>query len=46
MNKPPRFLTLTATCLLASLAATALIAFPSVYPTGTTIYQPDQTWNG
>ena len=46
MNQPPRFLTLTATCLLASLVATAVTAFPSVYPTGTTIYQPDQTWNG
>ena len=46
MNKPPRFLGLTATCLLASLVAPTAFPFPSVYPTGTTIYQPDRTWNG
>ena len=46
MTKSPRSLVLTATCLLASLAASTAIPFPSVYPTGTTIYQPDQTWNG
>ncbi len=28
------------------LAPRAAISFPSVYPTGTTIYQPDQTWSG
>lgn len=31
--------------LLAALFSLAY-AFPSVYPTGTTIYQPDKTWNG
>ncbi len=28
------------------LAPVAAISFPSVYPTGTTIYQPDKTWSG
>ena len=36
--------------LEASLIAVSVIsqiyAFPSVFPTGTTIYKPDQTWNG
>ena len=40
--------------VLRMLAMAALIGFPpsfinaivSVYPTGTTIYQPDKTWNG
>jgi hypothetical protein len=31
---------------IAVAAATAVMAAPSVYPTGTTIYQPDATWNG
>lgn len=31
--------------LLVLLPATFL-AYPSVYPTGTTIYKPDKTWNG
>ena len=29
-----------------SLAALTAVAAPSVYPTGTTIYYPDQAWNG
>ena len=29
------------------LAATALVrGYPTVYPTGTTIYEPDKTWSG
>ncbi len=39
-----------AVCLSAALiivlAPAALNGFPSVYPTGTTIYQPDKAWNG
>lgn len=31
---------------LVALATAAIYAFPSVYPTGTTIFQPDKTWNG
>lgn len=33
------------TCFSASLA-TAIIAAPTVFPTGTTIYDPELTWNG
>jgi len=32
--------------LLAGLLPLTPHAFPSVYPLGTTIYQPDKTWNG
>src|SRR5262245_49673993 len=32
--------------VIASLAALAASAAPSVYPVGVTRYQPDQTWNG
>ena len=28
------------------LVATLMLAAQSVYPTGTTIYDPDKTWNG
>lgn len=28
------------------LGPSTLLAFPSVYPTGTTIYKPDKAWNG
>jgi hypothetical protein len=31
---------------VALLAATTLHGAPTVYPTGTTLYQPDKTWNG
>ncbi len=31
---------------VAVLAAGPMAAAPSVYPTGTTIYQPDKAWNG
>src|SRR5215831_8286625 len=31
---------------VAGLAATAIHATPSVYPTGTTIYDPARAWNG
>ena len=32
-------------CFLAILAPTAM-ANPSVFPTGTTIYDPERAWNG
>ena len=32
--------------ILTLLAAAALHAAPTVYPTGTTLYQPDKAWNG
>ena len=31
---------------LAMLVAGPMVAAPTVFPTGTTIYQPDKTWNG
>ena len=31
---------------LAAFVAGGLSAAPSVYPTGTTVYQPDKAWNG
>jgi Arylsulfotransferase (ASST) len=34
-----------AICALV-LGPSILFAFPSVYPTGTTIYRPDKAWNG
>ena len=46
MNKSSKSVVLLVSSLLVSLLATAVWAFPSVYPTGTTIYKPDQTWNG
>src|SRR5437763_15979801 len=33
-------------CAAALAAAAILLAAPSVYPTGATIYQPEKTWNG
>ncbi len=32
--------------LLASLIVTLIYGFPSIFPTGTTIYNPDKAWNG
>ena len=37
---------LIAAASLLALLPVAAISFPSVYPTGTTIYQPDKTWGG
>ena len=31
---------------LVALSPSMLFAYPSVYPTGTTIYKPDKAWNG
>ena len=41
-RRPPFELVL---CVLVLAPATPF-AFPSVYPTGTTIYRPDKAWNG
>ncbi|MGE0811790.1 MAG: aryl-sulfate sulfotransferase [Vicinamibacterales bacterium] len=35
---------LSGACL--TLAGAILAAYPTVYPTGTTIYEPDRTWSG
>ncbi len=40
-----RLLVLTVLCSLVILPST-VFAFPSVYPTGTTIYKPEKCWNG
>ena len=32
--------------VMAGVSWTALAGAPSVYPTGTTIFHPDKTWNG
>ncbi len=40
-----RMVFLSAGLVLALAVATAY-GFPSVYPTGTTIYNPEKTWNG
>ena len=40
MNQPPRFLTLTATCLLASLGGHGAHGVSPLSPTGTTNSQP------
>lgn len=32
--------------ILSVLVITSAVAAPTVYPTGTTIYDPDQAWNG
>ncbi len=32
--------------LVLVLGSATLLTFPSVYPTGTTIYHPDKAWNG
>ena len=29
-----------------TVASAVILAAPSVYPTGTTIYHPDRAWNG
>ena len=42
MRKP---LSMLIGCMLIA-SVTSLLSFPSVYPTGTTIYDPDRAWNG
>ena len=32
--------------ILAGMVSAASHAFPTIYPTGTTIYDPDRAWNG
>ena len=41
-----RTLALSAAALVMAMQPLALHAAPSVYPTGTTIYDPERTWNG
>ena len=33
-------------CCAVALVPALLFAFPTVYPTGTTLYQPEKCWNG
>src|SRR5678809_888687 len=33
-------------CAVVALASVIVLAAPSVYPTGTTIYDPARAWNG
>jgi hypothetical protein len=33
-------------CAVLAVASQIVLAAPSVYPTGTTIYEPDRAWNG
>lgn len=40
------FLGRCSAALIGAAAAVTAAAAPSVYPTGTTIYQPDKAWNG
>ncbi len=35
-----------ATVLAAILISSLVLAMPTIYPTGTTIYKPDKAWNG
>ena len=41
-----RFACVTVIGLLIAAVPSSFRAFPSVYPTGTTIYQPDKAWSG
>ena len=44
MKFPAPLLAVAASILFA--ISSALIAYPSVFPTGTTIYHPDKAWSG
>ena len=46
MGQGRRASALWAAALIIAVTPVLLKAAPSVYPTGTTIYQPDRTWNG
>ena len=46
MNKKKGFLLAGAFLLAIGFTFPPINAVPSVYPTGTTIYKPDQAWNG
>ncbi len=41
-----RFACVTVIGLMIAAVPSSFRAFPSVYPTGTTIYQPDKAWSG
>lgn len=46
MDKTKRFLSLGAIVLSIGFSSPPIVAVPSVFPTGTTIYKPDLAWNG
>ena len=46
MTHVHRALALFGATLVIAVIPIHLQTAPSVYPTGTTIYKPDQTWNG
>jgi hypothetical protein len=46
MSERPHRLTRTCAVALLTLATTLAAAAPSVYPTGTTIYDPTRAWSG
>lgn len=46
MNSTRRYFIAVVAGIAAALIYSLSFAFPSVYLTGTTIYQPDKTWNG
>ena len=46
MRNVIRHLLVSAASLIAAAIYSLSVAFPTVYPTGTTIYQPDKTWSG
>jgi hypothetical protein len=35
-----------ATVLAAIMISSLVLAMPTIYPTGTTIYKPEKSWNG
>jgi len=46
MNVSSKVITFVAICLLVAIGLDRVNAYPSVYPTGTTIYDPGKAWNG
>ena len=46
MNRASRICCLAIVGVSAAVFPTRFHAYPSVYPTGTTIYQPDKAWSG
>ena len=46
MSETTTWLTPVSWLLLAGMVSAASHAFPTIYPTGTTIYDPDRAWNG
>ena len=46
MKCTSKFAGVAAVGLILVISPARFNAFPSVYPTGTTIYQPDKAWSG